>query len=79
MVHRSARREAIGRALMAAVEARARDLGRSTLVLDTRQGDPSESLYRSLGWQLAGAVPRYAQSGDGALHTTAIYYRLLAP
>lgn len=78
MVHRAARRQGIGRALMLAVEAEARRLGRTTLVLDTRQGDPSETLYRTLGWTLAGTIPRYARSADGTLHTTALYYKLLA-
>jgi ribosomal protein S18 acetylase RimI-like enzyme len=77
MVHRAARREGIGHALMRAVEAEARRLGRTTLVLDTREGDPSERLYRRLGWTFAGAIPRWAQSADGALDTTAFYYRLL--
>jgi GNAT superfamily N-acetyltransferase len=77
MVHRTARRRGLGRALMLAVEAEARRLGRTTLVLDTRQGDPSERLYQALGWSFAGVIPCYAASADGTLHTTAIYYRLL--
>jgi ribosomal protein S18 acetylase RimI-like enzyme len=77
MVHRAARRNGLGRALMQAVETEARRRARSTLVLDTRQGDPSESLYRQLGWTFVGAVPRYARSADGSLHATAIYYKLL--
>jgi len=77
MVVSSARRRGIGRALMEAAESEARTLGRTTLVLDTRQGDPSEALYRGMGWQPAGAIPRYARSGDGTLHTTAFYYKLL--
>lgn len=79
MVHRSARRQGVGRALMRAIEGEARRRGRTTLVLDTRQGDPSEALYRSLGWTLVGAIPRYARSGDGTLAATAVYYRLLEP
>ena len=77
MVHRRARRQGVGRALMLAAEAEARRLGRSTLVLDTRHGDPSEILYRSLGWELAGEIPRYARSADGTLHATAFYFKLL--
>ena len=77
MVHRRARRQGVGRALMLAAEAEARRLGRSTLVLDTRHGDPSEILYRSLGWERAGEIPRYARSADGTLHTTAFYFKLL--
>jgi GNAT superfamily N-acetyltransferase len=77
IVHRSVRRRGIGRALMTAVEAEARRLGRTTLHLDTREGDPSERLYRGLGWERAGAIPRWARSADGTLHTTIFYYRLL--
>jgi ribosomal protein S18 acetylase RimI-like enzyme len=79
MVHRAARRRGIGRALMVALEEEARRLGRTTLVLDTRQGDPSEGLYRSLGWHFAGAIPGYARSAGGTLDGTAIYYKLLSP
>ncbi|HEY7037919.1 MAG TPA: GNAT family N-acetyltransferase [Methylomirabilota bacterium] len=77
MVHTSARRRGVGRALMRAAQDEARRRGRSTLVLDTRQGDPSEALYRSLGWSFAGAIPRYARSANGELHATALYYLLL--
>jgi len=77
MVLRSARRHGIGRSLMLAAEDHARRLGRSTLVLDTRAGDPSERLYASVGWQRVGEIPRFAQSAGGTLHATAFYYKLL--
>lgn len=77
MVLSSARRRGLGRLLMEAAEAESRRLGRTTLVLDTRQGDPSEALYRGMGWKPAGTIPRYARSADGTLHTTAFYYKLL--
>jgi GNAT superfamily N-acetyltransferase len=77
MVHRRARRRGIGRALMLALEQHARRLGRTTLILDTRQGDPSEALYRAVGWTFAGAIPCYARSATGALDGTALYYKLL--
>jgi len=77
MVLTSARRHGIGRLLMEAAEAEARRIGRTTLVLDTRQGDPSEALYRGVGWQPAGVIPRYARSADGTLHATVFYYKLL--
>jgi len=77
IVHTEARRRGIGRALMLALEERARRLGRTTLVLDTRRGDPSERLYTSIGYTLAGVIPRYAKSADGALDPSAFYYRVL--
>ena len=77
IVHTKARRRGIGRALMLALEERARDRGRTTLVLDTRRGDPSERLYTSVGYTLAGVIPRYARSANGALDPSAFYYRVL--
>jgi ribosomal protein S18 acetylase RimI-like enzyme len=78
LVHRAARRQGLGRALMQALEAEACRLGRTTLVLDTRAGDPSEQLYRSLGYVRAGEIPQYARSASGRLDTTVFYYKLLA-
>jgi ribosomal protein S18 acetylase RimI-like enzyme len=78
IVHTTARRRGIGRALMLALAARARGLGRTTLVLDTRRGDPSEELYTSVGYTLAGVIPRYARSANGALDASAFYYRVLS-
>jgi acetyltransferase len=77
IVHTKARRRGIGRALMLAAEAEARRRGRTTLVLDTRRGDPSERLYAGVGYTLAGVVPAYARSADGALDPSAFYFKLL--
>lgn len=78
MVASRHRRQGIGQALMQAIEAEATRAGRTTLVLDTRAGDPSERLYRSLGYIMAGTIPEYARSADGTLHTTVIFYKLLS-
>lgn len=78
LVHTAFRRQGLGRQLMFAVEAEARALGRTTLVLDTLAGEPSERLYQALGWQIAGQIPEFARSGDGRLYPTVIYYKLLA-
>jgi len=77
MVHTQNRRQGLGRALMQVIESEARQAGRTTLVLDTREGDPSERLYTSLGYLKAGSIPEYARSADGQLHTTAFLYKLL--
>ena len=77
LVLRAARRQGLGRALMVALEAEARRIGRTTLILDTRQGDPSELLYARLGYRLTGVVPQYARSADGTLDATAFYHKLL--
>lgn len=78
LVHTAARRQGIGRALMAAIEDEARARGRTLLVLDTRAGDPAEALYRAVGFTCAGSIPGYARSPDGStLDATVIYYRQL--
>ncbi len=73
------RRQGIGRALMQAAEQAALARGRTLLVLDTRRGDAAEKLYRSLGWTVAGIVPRYARSDSVVLSDTVFFYRELQP
>jgi len=75
LVHREARRQGLGRRLMDAVEGVARDEGRTLLVLDTRQGEPSEDFYAALGYRRAGVIPNFAESADGALHATVLFYK----
>jgi len=77
MVHPEARRQGIGRAIMLALEERARTAGRSLLLLDTRSGDGGEALYRSLGWVPFGQVPGYALDNDGRGVSTTFMYRRL--
>lgn len=77
MVHPRYRRRGIARMLMARVEQMAVQESRSLLVLDTRAGDPSNLLYRSLGYIEAGRIPQYARSEDGNLDATVFYYKLL--
>jgi ribosomal protein S18 acetylase RimI-like enzyme len=71
------RRSGIGRSLMQKVEERAKQKGRSLLVLDTREGDPSNHLYISIGYVEAGRIPNYAKSANGELHSTVFYYKCL--
>jgi GNAT superfamily N-acetyltransferase len=78
-VHRRARRQGIGTLLMKAVENCAKERDRSLLVLDTREGDPSERLYLSLGYRRAGVIPGYARSASGELHGTVFFYREIGP
>lgn len=77
LVDPGARRQGIGRALMQRIEEVAREVGRTLLILDTRAGDVSNDLYRSLGYVEVGQIPRYARSADGGLAATVIYYKEL--
>jgi GNAT superfamily N-acetyltransferase len=76
LVHRRARRQGIGAALLAAAEAQALHAGKTLLVLDTAGGD-AERLYARSGWQRAGQIPGYGLSSDGTLHATTFYYKSL--
>src|SRR6266508_1218111 len=58
--------------LMVVTSARRRGVGRMLM-------DSAEALYRGMGWQPAGVIPRYARSADGTLHATVFYYKLLDP
>lgn len=77
LVHRSARRQGIGKLLMRAVETAAHEAKRSLLVLDTRSGDPSEQLYEKLGYIKAGVIPQYAKSTDKLLDASTFFYKLI--
>ena len=75
LVHRRARRQGVGAALMHAAEATARDCGRTVLVLDTVTGGDAERLYTRLGWQRVGEVPKYALMPRGEFCSTTFFYR----
>jgi len=49
LVHRRARRQGLGSALMQAAEATARECGKSLLVLDAVTGGDAALLYERLG------------------------------
>ena len=61
LVHPSARRRGVARALMEALEQLAQREGRTLLTLDTWTGSHAESLYRSMGYVTVGVIPRYAR------------------
>ena len=77
LVHRRARRQGLGAALMRAAEAAARDCHKTLLVLDTAN-DEAERLYERLGWTRVGVIPDYALLPQGGLCRTTVYYRNLA-
>jgi GNAT superfamily N-acetyltransferase len=76
LVHRRARRQGIGAALLAAAERSAREAGKTLLVLDTASGD-AERVYQREGWQRCGTIPDYALWPGGGLCATTIYFKML--
>ena len=77
LVHRRARRQGLGAALMRAAEATARDCGKTLLVLDAVTGGEAARLYERLGWVRVGDIPGYALMPRGGLCSTTVYYRNL--
>ena len=78
MVHPSARRRGLGRSLMARLEEIARRNERTLLVLDTRDGDPSNDLYKGIGFVEVGKIPNYCRSEQGGFDATVVYYKELS-
>jgi GNAT superfamily N-acetyltransferase len=78
LVHRRARRQGLGAALMGAAEATARECGRTLLVLDAVTGGDAARLYERLGWVRVGDIPRYALMPRGGFCSTTYYYRDLS-
>jgi hypothetical protein len=63
---------------LAAVEARAAALESVVLTLDTRTGDAAEPLYGSLGYRVAGIIPRWCVDVRGErFDATSVMYRFL--
>ncbi|WP_373287631.1 GNAT family N-acetyltransferase [Psychrobacillus lasiicapitis] len=78
MTHPNYRRNGIARLLMKSVEERARRENKSLLILDTRDGDPSNYLYASLGFIQVGRIPNYVKSVSGEFQATIYYYKIIA-
>jgi ribosomal protein S18 acetylase RimI-like enzyme len=78
MVHRDARGQGLGRALLTTAEEAAVAAGVTLLHLDTETDSPAEHLYRTAGWTRAGVIPDYAASPAGVLRPTTLYYKHVA-
>jgi GNAT superfamily N-acetyltransferase len=76
LVHRRARRQGLGEALMRAADDTARECGKTLLVLDTASAD-AERLYERQGWVRVGVIPDFALLPHGGLCGTTVYYRNL--
>jgi GNAT superfamily N-acetyltransferase len=77
LVHRRARRQGLGQALMQAAEAQALRAGKTLLVLDTAS-DSAERLYARSGWVECGRIPGYALLPTGEPCATTLFYKQLA-
>jgi GNAT superfamily N-acetyltransferase len=74
LVHRRARTQGIGMALMGRLEAEALKIGRTLLTLDTETGGAGERLYTRLGWLKYGEIPGYAMSANNQARIAASFF-----
>jgi GNAT superfamily N-acetyltransferase len=77
MVHRDARGQGLGGALLARAERAAARAGATLLLLDTVVGSAAEHLYRTASWTRYGIVPDYAADPAGSLEDCSFYYKQL--
>ena len=77
-VHRRARRQGLGEALLRAAEQTARGAGKTLLVLDAVTDGDAARLYERLGWVRVGDIPNYALYPQGGYCSTTYFYRNLA-
>lgn len=75
LVHRRARRQGLGAALMKAAESLARECEKSLLVLDAVTKGDASRLYERLGWIRVGDIPNFALMPRGGICSTTFYYR----
>ena len=78
LVHRRARRNGLGEALMRAAEKTARECGKTLLVLDAVTDGDAARLYARLGWVRVGDIPNFALYPQGGYCSTTYFYRNLA-
>jgi GNAT superfamily N-acetyltransferase len=78
MVHRSARKQGLGRALLRVAEQAAAEAGAGLLLLDTQTGSAAEGLYRGTSWTEVGVVPDYAADPAGTLQPTTFFYKRIS-
>ena len=77
MVHTEHRGKGIARIMMTRIEEIAFGLGRTLIILDTKQGDAAEALYEKWDYQRVGVIPQYVKDADGRLHGTVFFYKSL--
>jgi GNAT superfamily N-acetyltransferase len=73
------RGQGVGRTLVSALHAAARERGRSLVLLNTRRGGPAERFYKELGYKEVGVVPGYYVGPTGERIDNIALYQELAP
>jgi len=74
----SVRGRGVGRALMTALHDKARQHGRSLVVLNTRRVNGAQEFYEELGYRVAGVVPGWTVGRIGERYDTVLMYQELS-
>ena len=77
LVAPGARRRGIGRMLLRAAEAAAREAGREVLSLDTLSDGEAEALYLSEGWTRLGVIPDWSRTAAGVSEYSTFFWKRL--
>ena len=78
LVHRRARRQGVGEALMRAAEEQSRMHGRTLMTLDTQTDGAGERLYTRCGWVKFGEVPDFAWATDrNSREAASFFYKVV--
>jgi GNAT superfamily N-acetyltransferase len=77
LVHRRARRQGLGAALLQAAENTARERGKTLIVLDAVTDGDGARLYERMGWVRVGDIPGFALFPNGGPCSTTFFYRNL--
>lgn len=75
LVDPALRRRGVGTALVRRAEQAAERLGRKLMTLDTRGEAAGEALYRRLGWQEAGRIPRCELDADRVKQDVVFFFK----
>ena len=75
LVDPAARECGLAPRLLERLESDARLAGRTLLLLETRAGDPTEALCRSMGWHTVGLVPGNVLRSDGMFDDTYVFWK----
>jgi len=77
-VAKAVRGRGVGRALMSALHEKARQHGRSLVVLNTHRVSGAQEFYEELGYRVAGVVPGWTVGRIGERYDTVLMYQELS-
>jgi ribosomal protein S18 acetylase RimI-like enzyme len=79
LVNPKYQRQGIAKKLMITLEEYATNAGIELLTLDTQTGDKAEPLYLSLGYEIAGVIPYFAQDPiEGKYYPTTLMFKKIS-